>query len=191
METKSSIRKEMLTLRSAMSVEERILYSTMIKDILLAIKGVCEASTVLCFAGYDSEVITAELIRELLQFGKKVYLPRVSGEDMDFFCIESLDDLEKGYKGIPEPKTSCKDIYKGMDLGNTVMLMPGVAFAPDGSRIGYGKGYYDRYLEKYDIMNRIALCFSVQIKDSIPSDVHDKKVSVIVSENGITECGKV
>jgi len=191
METKNSIRKEILALRGAVPMEERVLYSGRIKENVLCMEELCTANTVLAFAGYGSEVITTELVQEFLQLGKRVYLPRVNGEEMDFYRIESLGDLEEGYKGIPEPKANCKDIYKGTDFKNTVMLMPGVVFSPDGSRIGYGKGYYDRYLEKYDIMNRIAICFSVQIKENIPSDAHDKKASVIVSEKGITECRKV
>lgn len=191
METKGSIRKEILALRGAVPVEERILYSSRIKENVLSMEEVCTAKTVLCYAGYGSEVHTLELMEELLRRGKKLYLPRVNGEEMDFYRIECLDDLEEGFKGIPEPRAGCKDIYVGTDFENTVMLMPGVVFAPDGSRIGYGKGYYDRYLEKYDIMNRIALCFFMQIKKNIPSDAHDKKASVIVSEKGITECRKV
>lgn len=191
METKNSIRKRILALRDGMSCEERMIYSKKITDTLLGLDAVWQANGILCFAGYKSEVQTAELMEELLASGKKVYLPRVNGEEMDFYRIESPDDLEEGYKGIPEPKVKCKDIYAGTDLENTVMLMPGAVFAKDGSRIGYGKGFYDRYLAKYDIMERIALCFSLQITESIPSDAHDKKASVIITEKGITECRKV
>ena len=194
METKNSIRKEMLALRNSMSMEERILYSKKIKENVLSMDVVLSADTVLCFAGYGSEVSTMELAQEFLRIGKNVYLPRVSGEEMDFYRIISLDDLEEGYKGIPEPKKICTDVFTMDDYesrDSIVMLMPGVVFAPDGSRIGYGKGYYDRYLEKYDIMNRIALCFSLQMTESIPSDAHDKKASVIITEKGITECRKV
>lgn len=194
MEIKSSIRKEMLALRNAMPREERILYSSKIKESVLSMDEVCAAKTVLCFAGYGSEVCTKELLEELLRLDKKVFLPRVNGEEMDFYRIESLDDLREGYKGIPEPKETCKEVFCEKDSKSnvsTVMFMPGAVFAFDGSRIGYGKGYYDRYLEKYDIMNRIALCFSFQLLEHIPSDAHDKKASVIVTEKGITECRKV
>jgi len=194
METKNSIRKEMLAKRGAIPVKERMLYSRQIKEKLLSMDMIHRAGNVLCFAGYGSEVSTIELIEELLSLGKKVFLPRVCGEEMDFYRIGSLDDLEEGYKGIPEPKKSCTDVFGKEDyedVNNTVMLMPGAVFSPDGSRIGYGKGYYDRYLDKYDIMNRIALCFSIQIREHIPSDTHDKKASIIVCEKEIMRCGKV
>ena len=194
METKSSIRKKILALRNSMALEERILFSKKIKENLLSMEEICNAKAILCFAGYGSEVCTMELAQELLRLGKKVYMPRVNGEEMDFYRITGLNDLAEGYKGIPEPKEFCVDIFTADDYKNcdkVVMLMPGAVFAPDGSRIGYGKGYYDRYLAKCDIMNRIALCFSLQIIESIPSDEHDKNARVIVTEKGITECRKV
>ena len=194
METKNSIRKEMLLLRNSMPIEERIFNSRRIKENVLSMDVVINAKTVLCFAGYGSEVCTMELMEELLRMGKMVFLPRVSGEEMDFYRIGSLDDLEEGYKGIPEPKKTCTDVFSiGDDKSDEriVMLMPGAVFSTDGCRIGYGKGYYDRYLAKCDIMNRIALCFSMQIREGIPCDIHDKKASVIVTEKSITECRKV
>ena len=191
METKSSIRKRVLALRDGMSREERMIYSRKIADILLGLDAIRQAENILCFAGYKSEVQTTELMEAFLALGKKVYVPRVDGEEMDFYRISRLSDLQEGYKGIPEPNMACTDIFEGTVSADTVMLMPGAVFAPDGSRIGYGKGFYDRYLAKCDIMNRIALCFSLQLLENIPSDAHDKKASVIVTEKGITECRKV
>lgn len=191
METKSSIRKKMLNLRDGMSDKDRTIYSHTITDTVLGLDDVCHARDILCFAGYKSEVQTMELINELLGLGKNIYVPRVNADEMDFYRIDNLNDLKEGYKGIPEPVETCEDIYEGSNPKDAVMFMPGVVFAKDGSRIGYGKGYYDRYLAKYDIMNRIALCFSIQLLESIPSDIYDKKASVIVTEKGITECRKV
>ena len=194
METKNSIRKEILSVRDGLSDKERASYSKNIADTVMKIHTVQYADNILAFVGYKSEVQTMELIESLLKSGKRVFLPRVNGEEMDFFRIGSLNDLKEGYKGIPEPDETCTEVfvtddYENMD--NTVMLMPGAVFAKDGSRIGYGKGYYDRFLTKYDIMNRIALCYSIQIMERIPTDAHDKKAFVIVTEKGITECRKV
>lgn len=191
METKSSIRKKILFLRDGMSDKDRTEFSKKITETVLGLGEVSNARNMLCFAGYKSEVHTMELIGELLCLGKNVYVPRVNGEEMDFYRIDRLSDLSEGYKGIPEPAETCKDIFMGDNPEDTVMFMPGAVFAKDGSRIGYGKGFYDRYLAKYDIMKRIALCFSIQLLESIPSDAHDKKASVIVTETGITECRKV
>lgn len=191
METKTSIRKKMLSLRDGMSDRDRMEFSKTITETVLELDEVSCARNILCFAGYKSEVQTMELMKELLRNGKNVYVPRVNGDEMDFYRIDSLSDLTEGYKGIPEPAETCKDIYEVTVPEDTVMFMPGAVFAKDGSRIGYGKGFYDRYLAKYDIMKRIALCFSIQLLENIPSDAHDKKASVIVTEKGITECRKV
>lgn len=191
METKNSIRKEILRLRDNMSDEERICYSRAITETILDLEDVCLAKDILCFVGYKSEVQTMELIEKLFKLGKNIYVPRVNGDEMDFYRIDSVNDLKEGYKGIPEPVETCEDIYEGVNTEDAVMFMPGAVFAKDGSRIGYGKGYYDRYLAKYDIMNRIAMCYAFQILERIPSDTHDKKASVIVTEKGITECRKV
>lgn len=191
METKSSIRKKILALRDGISVEERCLCNSKITDIMLKMDVLQNAEVILCYAGYKSEVGTTELIKTLLESGKKVYLPRVDGDEMEFYRIYNLNDLLEGYKGIPEPDMKCEDVFEGPVNEKVVMIMPGAAFAKDGSRIGYGKGFYDRYLTKYDIMNRIALCYYTQIVETIPSDEHDKNASVIVTEKGITECRKV
>lgn len=191
METKSSIRKRILSVRNEMSSDLRVKYSKQIKDRLLGMPVLTEVENVLCFAGYQSEVQTEELIEELLDRGKKVYLPRVDGEDMEFYRITDILDLTEGYKGIPEPNGDCTENFRFYENADVIMIMPGCVFAKDGSRIGYGKGFYDRYLGKCDIMNRIALCFSAQIVDDIPNDIHDKKASIIVTEDEIIECRKV
>ena len=191
MGTKSSIRKEKLLLRGLLTQEERKDKDNAICKRVLDLSCVNEADTILCYASYQSEVSTDKLVRSFLLAGKQVFLPRVNGEEMEFYRIENVQDLVAGYKGIPEPSNACMVTYVPDMTSKAVMIMPGCAFSRDGFRIGYGKGYYDRFLAKCDIMNRIALCFSVQIMESIPNDAHDKKASVIVSEKGITECRKV
>ena len=188
MVTKSSIRKEKLYLRGQKQEEERECMSLVIKEHVLELSCIQNAETVLCYAGYLSEVSTTELIKELLFLRKKVYLPKVNGEEMEFYRIEGLKDLTAGYKGIPEPSDACTEIYEINKDSSVVMIMPGCAFALDGSRVGYGKGYYDRYLEKHDIVKRVALCFSVQLTENIPTDSYDKKASLLITEKGIIYC---
>lgn len=190
METKNSIRKKFLKIRNDISFNERILLSAAIKDRILSMEQIQRADTVLCYAGYGSEVQTMELIETLLFYGKHVYLPRVKGMDMDFFRIMNWKDLKKGYMGIYEPSEKCTDVFAFDNYDKTVMIMPGAVFAPDGSRVGYGKGYYDRYLDRHNITERIAICFQVQITDSIPVDEYDKKALWLVTEKGIYECRK-
>ena len=187
MVTKSSIRKEKLILRGQIPEEERKKMSLAIKNQVLQLPCIQDAEVVLCYAGYQSEVATCELIKDLSALGKEIYLPRVYGDEMEFYKIRGLEDLAAGYKGIPEPSDACTEIYE-INRDSVVMIMPGCAFASDGSRVGYGKGYYDRYLEKHDIVKRVALCFSVQLTENIPTDSYDKKASLLITEKGIIYC---
>jgi len=100
METKSSIRKQMLALRDEMSCEERMIYSKEIMDTLLELDVIQQAKEILCFVGYKSEVSTTALMEELLLLDKKIYVPRVNGEEMDFYRIKNLKDLQEGYKAF-------------------------------------------------------------------------------------------
>lgn len=189
METKSSIRKRILALRNDLSPEACRLNSSCIMQRVLELPMVKSAKHILCYAGYKSEVITEDLIMALLQIGKQVYLPRVNGEEMDFYQVKGASDLTQGYKGIPEPSPDCHIIFtKEMweqNIEQTIMFLPGAAFSEDGARIGYGKGYYDRYLMKLPCQERIALCYEMQMVDAIPSDAHDIPVTTIVTEEKI------
>jgi len=188
METKSSIRKDKLALRSGMARSEQEMKSRIITKKVLELSCICQARSVLCYAGYQSEVLTVELIENLLSLGKNVFLPRVQGEEMDFYKINSSEDLTEGFRGIPEPAAFCKEPYIFAEDTKDVMIMPGCAFSYDGSRIGYGKGYYDRYLEKHDMVERVALCFALQIAEDIPTNKHDKRASIIVTEENVINC---
>lgn len=188
MGTKSSIRKEKLRLRGGLSQEERKKKDDAIRKKVLDLFCIMEADTILCYASYQSEVSTNKLICSFLEAGKNVFLPRVDGEEMDFYRIKNIQDLTEGYKGIPEPSHACDVTYVPDTTSKAVMIMPGCAFSREGFRIGYGKGYYDRYLDKYDIVERVALCYSLQLSDDIVPDVHDKKATCLITEDEVIVC---
>lgn len=121
------------------------------------------------YVSFRREVDTYEIMRRALADGKMVAAPRVSGKEMDFHEISCLEELKKGAYGIPEPaggKLVCP--AKG-DL----ILLPGAAFDRRGRRIGYGGGYYDRYLEKYPEGCRIGLAYSFQVLTHLPAEEYD------------------
>ena len=169
--TKKEIRREVLEKRNAMTKEERYRASVMMTERLLGHQWFYLSDTILGFAGYGSEISTEELIAEALKLGKKAYLPKVCGEKMEFYRVHSLQDLTEGYKGIREPMGNTeKYVYDEANISKTLMLMPGVAFDDMRNRIGYGKGFYDRYLsDKPDLQLRtIAIGFKCQHVDEIP-----------------------
>lgn len=133
----------------------------------------------LAYVDARREVETRLLIRQAWADGKKVAVPRVDGEGvMHYYYIESFDDLEPGSFHLMEPKKGCP--LCETDTG--LMLMPGVAFDERCHRVGYGGGYYDRYVERHPGLVHIALAFELQIFDSVPSEAHDIPPQMIVTD---------
>lgn len=145
-EEKKRIRRRVLARRDALTSQEQWRASCLITERLLGHQWFYRAGSLLCYVSYGSELDTRELIREALRLDKEVYVPKV-GENhrMDFFRIGALEELQPGFHGILEPPDTAQ-IYVGEGAERTLMLMPGVAFDLYGNRLGYGGGYYDRYL---------------------------------------------
>ena len=141
-----------------------------------------DASLLLAYVAAQREVETRLLMRCAWDDGKKVAVPRVDGDGiMHFYYLRSLKDLEPGAFGIMEPRADCRICEPEEGL----LLMPGVAFDEQGHRVGYGGGYYDRYLEKHPHLIHIALAFEFQIFPEVPSEKHDICPDLIVTENRI------
>lgn len=187
METKGNIRKNILRLRDELSEEERREKSKIIIKKLLDISKYKEAEIILAYASYKSEVQTEELIIHALKNGKKLYCPKVKGAEMEFYRITSMSDFVSGYKGIKEPKGSSKTRLDSAAItrGNHLMIMPGAVFDKEGNRIGYGKGYYDKYIEKHNRLYRAAICFEFQVQNNIPNGKYDKGSDIIITEESI------
>lgn len=173
---KTNIRREILERRSRLGEEERKRASLLLTERIIGHQWYYLSEILLGFASYGSEIDTSGILKDALEKGKKVCLPRVMGDEICFFRIHSLEELEKGYKGIPEPSgnTECF-VHDPQTAQKILMLMPGVAFDKYRNRIGYGKGYYDRYLQdKEDLQLRtIAVGFSCQMVEEIPSLEYD------------------
>ena len=145
---------------------------------------------VLVYVSTPEELCTLQLIESLLAGGIEVYVPKVSGKEMFFYRINSLDDLKPGYMKILEPKDTCErlDDSDGVPL---IIFAPGLAFDKHGYRLGYGGGYYDRYLksciDKKIEYKCLGLAFSpfLWTKDMIPSEVTDICIDGVVTSLGI------
>lgn len=138
------------------------------------------ARCVFAYVSYNQEVRTRGLIEHALADGKRVAVPRVYGDIMRFKYISSINDLQPGYMGIPEPSDDleCADDREEQVL----MIMPGLAFDEAGNRVGYGRGYYDRYLTKNNKTRytKVALAYDFQIVDSIEADAFDVKTDILI-----------
>lgn len=183
LEGKKRIRRQILKRREALSHEERERAVVLITERILGHQWFYCSDTLLAFAGYGSEIDTGEIMDEALRRGKKVYLPRVmtagpKGEapEMEFFRIHCREELLPGYKGIPEPSPEGERyVYRQGETSRVLMLMPGVAFDAYKNRIGYGKGFYDRYLaDKEDLRLRtVGIGFQCQLVEKLPCDEND------------------
>lgn len=185
---KQGIRSRYLGLRDNLSAGERRQKS---REIWEHVKGDLKyqaARAVLVYMDYRSEVMTTGLVEELLADpSKKVFAPKVEGMHIRFYEIKSLDELKKGYQGIREPEENPEKRFTP-DMAaklEAVVLVPGAVFDRQRGRMGYGKGFYDRFLSDYREVYGIALSFSCQIAKEIPMEPHDRRPDIIVTENGI------
>ena len=161
-----------------------------------------ESRTILAFISMELEMETREVIKKALADGKRVAVPRTIPETcgMDFYFLSpktSLESqLEKSEYGILEPKTDLEKLEPERLPIHTVLLVPGLAYGKDGARLGHGKGFYDRYIEKLyaqksEIHLPVALVgwgFSMQVFDEVPIEDHDFMLTHIVTEKGIMLC---
>ena len=174
---KAALRKYLLEKRDATSAELRNISSEMIHQNLKQISSFTNSQNIACYFPIGSEVNTHYIMLDILKHGKNLLLPRIIDENIEFYIIPNLEKLEKGSFEIMEPKDSC-DRAKKIDC----VLIPTVGVSKSGVRLGYGKGYYDRFLVSSYAM-RISLTYSKQIVKSIPIDSHDIKMDWIITED--------
>lgn len=176
-EKKNEIRKRILARRGELSPEERMRGALLLTERILGHQWFYLSDFLLAYAGYGSEIGTEEILREALRKGKGVYLPKAEEDGrMHFYRIQSLRDLRMGFRGIPEPSGETEEyLYSPSVAERTLMLMPGVAFDGYRNRIGYGKGFYDRYLaDKPELQLRtIGVGFGCQLVEEIPGEEQD------------------
>lgn len=184
---KKTVRKEILSLRDSLSGNERKRGDILVTEKILGHQWYYGAEYLLLFASYGSEIDTRMILEDGLKKGKKVYLPKVVGNDMYFYRITGYEDLTEGYRGIPEPKgnTECflnqSEEEKFQDAeGKTLMIMPGVAFDNNRRRIGYGGGFYDRYLADKPWIHTIAIGYKCQMLSEIPTQETDIRPGQII-----------
>ena len=186
---KKRLRTKVLRARDAMSQEEREAKSAMIFTRLRDLHVYKEADSVALFVTYRSEMNTYLILDEILERGKSVAVPRVTGRgEMEFFRItDHKKDLEVGAFGIREPRPG-SELTRPQDID--LLLTPGAVFDPFGYRIGYGGGFYDRYIKRLrPDCPVIALGFELQIVDRVPTEQFDTPVDMIVTEDRVIRAG--
>lgn len=183
---KNQLKEAILKKRNSLPNEEIIERSRKIGNNLLNLEKYKNSKTVMFFVSFNSEVNTHDMIRQALN-NKTVIVPKVVHKEIEPSVIIDFDNLVPGNKfGIQEPIEEMKIAYKNIDL----VLVPGIVFDKEGHRIGYGFGYYDKFLRKVPKAAKIGLAFDFQVLDKIPREMHDVPVDLIVTEERVVECKK-
>ena len=173
---KAALRKMLLDKRDSTSYDMIQILSEKIFSRLKKIKQFSDAKSVGCYYSIGSEVQTLSIIHDLINSGINISLPKVNDDTMKFRIIKDFEKLEKGSFGTMEPKDDWVE-EKSFDI----ILIPAIALTKEGVRLGYGHGYYDRFLSDKSI-TKIALTYDKQIVKSIPYQEYDVKMDCIVSE---------
>lgn len=173
---KQALRNEIRMKKRAMSEEEIVCASARLGTLFLQSPLYRQAKTVYGYLPYNQEVRTVPMLEQAQKDGKRVAVPKVYGDEMRFIYLDDLTAVEKGYSGIPEPVA---DGPEGDDP-HALVLMPGLAFDPEGHRIGYGGGFYDKFLEKEPEHPTLALCYAFQMLDRLETEEHDKRVDCVL-----------
>lgn len=178
METKKSIRKLIFSRRKEASDIEIAGKSEQIFRKVREREEYVRAQAVYAYMDFNREVMTRRFIRQAWEDGKQVAVPKVVGKDLVFYVLEDFSQLEQGYFGIEEPargERACRE--------DALMIVPGVAFDPQRHRIGYGQGFYDRYLSVHREHTTIAVAFDFQVLDRVPAEAADICPSLLITES--------
>jgi 5-formyltetrahydrofolate cyclo-ligase len=177
-EAKRLRRKEILKKRGSLSEEEHTSRSKAILETLFSRPRLKEAKTIAFYLHKGSEVRTSEMIEKALSLGKEVVVP-VTDHEIMFFRFSSFEDLQKGKYGILEPKSRTPP-----NRPPEVIIIPGIAFGLCMHRIGYGKGYYDKYLGT-SFAYRVGICYDFQVMEKLPTHPNDQRMDEIITEKRI------
>jgi 5-formyltetrahydrofolate cyclo-ligase len=189
---KQTLKSEIFEKRKALSKEEIKEKSNKIKEKLFSLPEFKDAKNILFYVSFNDEVDTQEIIKELLANKEKnIIVPYVVKNNpiLQLSEIKNFNELEPKTWGILEPKD---EFIRKFDIENVdLVIIPGIVFDQNGHRIGYGYGYYDRFLKKLDKnVVKIGFGFEFQIVDKIPEEKHDVPVDIMVTEKRVINCNE-
>lgn len=173
---KKELRRQIREKKRAMTPQQIESASARLGELFAASDAYKNAATIYGYLPYNQEVRTVPMLEQALRDGKKVAVPKVIGDDMKFIYMTDLSQVEEGYAGIPEP------VADGpvADDPTALVLMPGLAFDPAGHRIGYGGGFYDRFLATEPDHPTIALCYDFQMLPNLETEEFDIPVDCVL-----------
>lgn len=173
---KKTLRREIAQKKRAMSEEEIMVSSEKLGQLFAQSMFYQQAKTIYGYLPYNQEVRTVPMLEQAIKDGKKVAVPKVYGDTMKFIYLQDLTKVAKGYAGIPEPI----DDEPVADDPTALVLMPGLAFDQEGHRIGYGGGFYDKFLSAEPNHPTVALCYAFQMLPHLETEEFDIPVGQVL-----------
>ena len=173
---KKALRAEVRAKKRAMTESDIVSRSEKLGQLFAASESYKNAKTIYFYLPYNQEVRTVPMLEQALRDGKQVAVPKVYGDEMKFILLKDLSRIETGYAGIPEPI----DDGPVADDKTALVLMPGMAFDPQGHRIGYGGGFYDKFLAAEPDHPTLALCYDFQIFPLLETEAFDIPVDTVL-----------
>ena len=180
-------------LRMQMKLKRDNLTETDVKDAGLAVltrlstlTAYCEADVIFMYFPIKNELDVLQVFKAAAAVGKTIAFPRINNKDLEFYIVHDLSECKPGYQSIPEPPTM--ETYHFNDTDNVLILIPGLVFNEQRDRIGYGGGYYDRYLASHGFRftKKIALAYEFQvISDSFSVEITDIRPDMIITPERI------
>lgn len=178
---KRELRRKMKSQRDGISQEEKAVLDRKIQENLFGSDFYKNAELILTFISVGSEPDTREILRRAWADGKRTAVPKCLPEHKMAFCIiESFDDCGSGKYGIPEPLPHCSEV--SLTEKNILCLVPGLAFNRNGARLGYGGGYYDRFLRKHPDVLSCGICAERFSEENVPEEETDQRLCGLVTE---------
>lgn len=177
---KTDVRSEMIAMRRRLSTDSVEKCSIIISNRVIEHPVFKKSDKILLYSAINNEVDTKNIFKYAIENNKKVYFPRVNSQNIEFYEVKSLDELKGGYMSILEP-INLRNLYETNTT--SCIIVPGVAFDKSLNRLGYGGGFYDRFLAKNNGIYRIAIGYSTQMVDKLPLEQFDVKMDTIIMEN--------
>ena len=173
---KKELRQSIRAQKRAMTMEEIESKSVKLGELFAASEAYKNAKTIYGYMPYNQEVRTVAMLEQALKDGKRVAIPKCYGEEMRFIFMDDLSKVENGYANIPEPIAD----EPIADDETALVLMPGLAFDPQGHRIGYGGGFYDKFLAAEPGHPTLALCYEFQMLPHLETEEFDMPVDCVL-----------
>ena len=173
---KKELRDYIRKFKRAMTKEEIETKSEKLGELFLASDLYKQAKNIYGYLPYNQEVRTTAMLMQAQKDGKRIAVPKILGDTMIFIWLDDLTAVERGYSGIPEPI----DLTPVADDPTALVLMPGMAFDPEGHRCGYGGGFYDKFLASEPDHPTLALCYDFQVLPHLDTDDYDIPVDCVL-----------